>query len=220
MNNMNTNKRIYGYARVSTKHQILQRQIDSLVEYGVENQYIITEKESAKDFDRPEYQNLKTNILRAGDTLVIAELDRLGRNKEQIKQELDFLKENKIRVKILKIPTTLMDLPDGQDWVLDMINNILIEVLGAIAEEERKKLLTRQKEGYDAMPKNDKGKKISLKTGKVIGRPSAEFPDNWTSVYNDVKSKKISNVKAMEILNVKKTTFYKLIKIYELELGE
>ena len=122
----------YGYARVSSKEQHLDRQLDALVKFGVPERDIITDKASGKDFDRPGYIALKTRILREGDTLVIKDLDRLGRNKQQIKEELEFYKQTGIRVKILNLPTTLEN-----GWVLDMVNNILIEVLGTIAEQER-----------------------------------------------------------------------------------
>ena len=132
---------MYGYARVSTaQKQNEARQIEALIAYGVEEKYIKIDKASGKDFNRENYQLLKNEILRPGDTLVVKELDRLGRNKEQVKEELKYFKDNKIRVKILNIPTTLMDLPEGQEWVFDMVNNILIEVLGAIAEDERIKI--------------------------------------------------------------------------------
>ena len=143
---------IYGYARISDKKQNEARQIEALTKYGVEEKYIKIDKASGKNFNRENYLLLRDEILRAGDTLVVKELDRLGRNKEQIKEELDYFKNNKIRVKILNIPTTLIDLPEGQEWVFEMVNNILIEVLGAIAEEERIKIRQRQREGIDCMP--------------------------------------------------------------------
>ena len=105
---------------------------------------------------------LTYQILRSGDTLVIKELDRLSRNKSDIKNELEYFKSIGVRVKILDIPTTLTDFPDEQIWVMDMINAILIEVLGSIAENERNKIRSRQREGIEA----DKKKKIAL------GRPA------------------------------------------------
>ena len=116
----------FGYARVSTAHQREDRQIQRLLEYGVEERNIMIDKQSGKDFDRIGYISLKQNMLRSGDTLVITELDRLGRNKAMIKSELEWFKSEGIRVKILNVPTTLLDC-GGQDWVLDMVSNILIE---------------------------------------------------------------------------------------------
>lgn len=202
------------YCRVSTKDQNEDRQVRALNDYcnsngiEVEGRDIFIDKVSGKNFDRPKYQALK-QCLREGDTVIIKELDRLGRNKEGIKQELDYFKKNKIRIKILNIPTTLIDLPEGQEWVFDMINNILIEVLGAIAEEERNKIRQRQREGIDALKERNNGK------GK--GRPTIEYPNNFKQVYTEWKDKKITGVKAMEQLSLKKNTFYNLIKKYEEE---
>ena len=131
--------RIYGYARVSTREQNEDRQIEALTRFGVLEQNIIVDKASGKDTEREGYQYLKRQILRKGDTLVIKELDRLSRNKADIKRELEEFKAMGVRVKILDIPTTLTDFPPEQAWVLEMINAILIEVLGAIAENERNK---------------------------------------------------------------------------------
>lgn len=140
---------IYGYMRVSTKAQNLNRQEDALLEFGVEKDNIFADKESGKNFDREKYQEMKS-ILKRNDVLVIKELDRLGRNKEMIKEELRYFKDNGIRLKILNIPTTLIDIQQGQEWIIDMVNNILLEVMSSIAEEERKKIKERQAEGIAA----------------------------------------------------------------------
>ena len=83
-------------------------------------------------------------MLRRGDTLVIKSLDRLSRNKCDIKNELQFFKDNGIRLKVIDLPTTMMDLPEGQEWVFEMVNNILIEVLGTTAEQERASIRQRK----------------------------------------------------------------------------
>ena len=196
---------IYGYIRVSTKEQNIDRQVNSLIKYGVEPSNIKVDKQSGKDFNRENYQLLRNEILRAGDTLVVKELDRLGRNKDLLKEELEYFKKKGVRVKILNIPTTLMDIPAGQEWLIDMINNIIIEVLGAVAEEERKKIKTRQAEGIAAA--KDRGVRF--------GRPRATFPFLWADVYPKYKAKEITGVDAMKMLNLTKTTFYKLVKEYE-----
>lgn len=138
------------YARVSSKTQNEDRQILAFRSLGADDRDIIIDKESGKDMNRPGYLTLKNSMLRSGDTLVIKELDRLSRNKADIKNELIYFKKNNIRLKILDIPTTMMDISDEQSWILDMVNNILIEVLGSIAEEERKQIRKRQKEGLAA----------------------------------------------------------------------
>ncbi len=169
--------RIYGYARVSTREQNEDRQIEALTKFGVPEQNIIIDKASGKDAVREGYQYLKRQILRKGDTLVIKELDRLSRNKSDIKKELEELKAVGIRVKILDIPTTLTDFPPEQEWVMDMINAILIEVLGAIAENERKKIRARQREGIAA------AKKKNVR----FGRPPKSLPEGWQKIMSDVR---------------------------------
>ena len=142
--------KVFGYARVSTKEQNLDRQYIALKEQGIEERNIIVDKESGKDLDRKGYQLLKGGLLRRGDTLIIKSLDRLSRNKGDIKKELEYFKNEGIRLKVLDLPTTMMDLPEGQEWVFEMVNNILIEVLGTIAEQERGNIKQRQAEGIAA----------------------------------------------------------------------
>lgn len=125
-------KKTYGYARVSTREQHLDRQLKALMDAGVEERDIITDKVSGKDLEREGYQSLKNHFLRDGDTLIVKSLDRLSRRKIDIKKELEYFREHHIRIKILDIPTTMVELPDEQDWIFEMINNILIEVLASI----------------------------------------------------------------------------------------
>ena len=132
-------KKIYGYARVSTREQNLDRQIKALLERGVDERDIVTDKASGKSLEREGYQMLKSRMLRDGDVLVIKSLDRLSRNKTHIKQELEYFKNHHIRVMVIDLPTTLIELPEGQEWIFEMINNILIEVLASIAEQEKGK---------------------------------------------------------------------------------
>ena len=194
--------RIYYYARVSSKEQSLARQIEAFKNLGATDREIICDKESGKDFNRSGYQALKTAMLRSGDTLIVKSLDRLSRNKSDIKNELQYFKDNNIRLKVIDLPTTMMDLPEGQEWVFDMVNNILIEVLGTIAEQERQTIRKRQKEGIDA----------AKAKGKHLGRPKAVKPDNWDDVVSEWKNCKITARQAYTMLGVSKSLFYRLIK--------
>ena len=193
--------KLFGYARVSTKEQNLDRQIKALKEQGINDRDIIIDKESGKDLERKGYISLKDTILRAGDTLVIKSLDRLSRNKSDIKQELEYFKENNIRLKVIDLPTTMLDFQECQAWVMEMVNNILIEVLGTIAEQERETIRQRQAEGIQAA--QDKGVEL--------GRPNAKKPDNWDSVIKEWKNGNITATKAIELTGTKRTTFYKLL---------
>ena len=197
--------KIFYYARVSSKEQNLDRQIEAFKNLGADEREIICDKESGKNLERTGYQALKTTMLRSGDTLIVKSLDRLSRNKADIKNELQYFKDNNIRLKVIDLPTTMMDLPAGQEWVFEMVNNILIEVLGTIAEQERETIRKRQAEGIEAAKQN----------GKKLGRPALEFPANWEDVYTSWKAGEITAKTAMEKTNTKRTSFYKLVGMTE-----
>jgi DNA invertase Pin-like site-specific DNA recombinase len=197
--------RTYFYARVSSKEQNLDRQLAAFASLGASERDIITDKESGKDLNRSGYTALKTAMLRSGDTLVVKSLDRLSRNKADIKNELQYFKEHGIRLKVLDLPTTLIEYPEGQEWVLDMVNNILIEVLSSIAQQERVTIRQRQQEGIAA----------AKAKGKHLGRPGLVVPENWQEVYSAWKSGAITAKTAMEQTELKRTSFYKLVKEME-----
>ena len=205
-----------GYARVSTSEQNLDRQLQALSQY-VESDMIVTDKASGKNLNRPGYQSLKVGIgkLVEGDTLYIKSLDRLSRNKEDLKRELQYFKEKGIKVKILDMPTTMTDFPLEQAWIGDMITNIMIEVLSSIAQNEREITRQRQLEGLAAMLTDSSGKKISRRTGRPVGRPPITYPKKWESVYQDWQEKKITARQAMRLLNLKPNSFYKLVNQYQ-----
>lgn len=167
----------YFSARVSTKDQNLGRQLEEARKYAdIPEENIFCDKVSGRTFKRPEYDRMKS-LLKPGDEVYFKELDRIGRNKAKIKEELAWFKEHGVIVRILDVPTTLVEFPKGQEWVMDMVNNILIEVLGAIAEQEWEKTTKRREEGVAAMPVVD-GRKVSSKTGRGFGRPKIEVEAN------------------------------------------
>lgn len=209
------NRKIY-YARVSSKDQNLARQLELFKSMGATDEQIICDKKSGKDFNREGYQSLKSAMgLRSGDTLVIKELDRLGRNKDAIKEELEYWKSKGVRVMVCDIPTTMMELPENSQWVIDMVTNILIEVLSTIAEQERLKIEVRRDEGIASMPIGEDGKRHSLKTGRATGRPNTELPSEWEQYYTQWKAGEITARSMMNSLGLKKSTFYNLVKQYE-----
>lgn len=197
----------FGYIRVSTKEQNLDRQLEALKPYVTDEKYIYSDKASGKDMEREGFQNM-LKAMRAGDTLYIKSIDRLGRNKAQIKEYLELFKKNGIRVKILDMPTTMQDHPDGQEWVLDMVNSILIEVYTTLAQQERETLLQRQCEGIAA----------AKAKGKHLGRPKLEFPKDWVKYYGKWKSGIIKSSEFMTLVDMKKATFYKYLKEFEKSL--
>lgn len=203
---MKKQSREFGYARVSSQHQNTDRQIKALEEYGIPRQDIFVDKQSGKDFERHGYLLLKENILRKGDTLVVKELDRLGRNKAAVKEELEYFRSEGIRVKILDVPTTLVDCGE-QSWVMDMVSNILIEVMSSIAEEERVKNHQRQKEGIEA----------AKMRGVTFGRPKIQKPQGYEDVMQKVADGILRAEEAMQQLGLKRSSYYKLKKLYPVE---
>lgn len=197
--------RTYYYARVSSKDQNPDRQILEFKKLGAKSHDIFTDKESGKNTNREKYQSLKNAVLRRGDTLVIKSLDRLSRNKTDIHNELQYFKEHGIRLKVIDLPTTMIELPANQEWVFEMVNNILIEVLGTIAEQEREMIRKRQAEGIAAAKAN----------GKKLGRPALSVPKNWNEIYNEWKNGNITAKRAMELTDTKRTSFYKLVHLTE-----
>lgn len=194
--------KIMGYARVSSKEQKLDRQLIELKKY-VPAENIIMDKQSGKDLDRPGYQALKGPLgLRRGDTLYIKSLDRLSRNKEDIKKELEWFKQNGIRLMILDLPTSMIQVPPGQEWLIEMINNILIEVLASIAQQERETIRARQREGIDA----------ARLAGRHLGRPAIPVPENFHDVVAKWKNGEITAREAMQKTGLKRSSFYKLVK--------
>ncbi len=197
--------RAFGYARVSSKEQNLDRQLEALKKY-VPEESILIDKASGKDTDRPGYQALKGALgLREGDTLYITSLDRLSRSKQDIKAELQWFHEKHIRLKILDLPTSMVEVPEGQEWIIDMISNILVEVLSSIAEQERLTIRKRQREGIDA----------AKKKGKHLGRPITEMPAGFGEMYREWKAGRITARWAMKQLGLKSSTFYRLVRKYE-----
>lgn len=193
----------FGYMRVSTKEQNLDRQHKALLKY-VDDDFIYQDKASGKDMERVGFQTM-LKAIRTGDILYIKSIDRLGRNKVLIQQYLQYFKEKGVRVKIIDIPTTMQDVPQGQEWVLDMINNIIIEVYSSIAEQERTTIKQRQREGID----------IAKVKGKHLGRPSLELPSNWNKYYIQWKHGEIKTIEFMALVDMKKATFYKKLKEFE-----
>ena len=204
-----TNTKVFGYVRVSTKEQNLARQIDSLKKFVPDERDIYADKMSGKDLFRPAYQTLR-QMVRTGDTIYIHEMARLGRNKEDILQELKYFKENGVIVRILNIPTTLIDFSAWgdnklQQALMNMVNNILIEVLATMAEAEREDIHKRQREGIRA----------AKKRGAKFGRPVKDFPDTWSDDYSRWKQGKITAVSLYRRYGMGRSTFYRKVTEWE-----
>ena len=195
---------IYFYTRVSTKEQNLARQLEEAKSYKNVDE-VFCDKQSGKTYDRPEYERLKS-IVREGDEVIVKEMDRLGRNKAATKDKIKWFKDNGITLRILELPTTLIDF-NGQEWIADMINNMLIEVLTTIAEQEVKKIDKRRAEGIAAMPVVN-GKKISLKTGRAYGRQPIEISDDFEKFLKKQKDGELTVAECCKELNISRRTWY------------
>lgn len=202
----------YGYHRTSTREQHLDRGIREIEKFcrdnALELERIYTDQQTGKNFNRPRYTVLRDDILRRGDTLIITEVDRLGRNKKDTLGELRYYQEKGIRVMILEIPTTLQDLSRLDNgmarMVLETINNMLTELYAAMAEAEIQKKEKRQREGIEA-------KKLRGEWDDY-GRPRIQKPDNWNEIIRMWKDGEITAVEAMKRTGIKKGTFYRLAK--------
>ncbi len=195
---------IYAYIRVSTKEQNTDRQHEAIKEYAKANSLkykaIFEDKSSGKNFDRPQYQALKETV-KTGDTIIIKELDRLGRNYEEIKQELAEYSLKKVKVIILDLPQL-----NVEDTTLSsLLNNLVIELLSYIAQKEREKIHSRVMEGLQ----NAKEKGVRL------GRPERTLPKDFEKYYKKWKAGEITAVEFSKLLNISRATLYRYIKEYE-----
>ena len=197
----------YFAIRVSSKDQNFARQLAVASEYGIPAENVFCDKISGRKKERPEYDRMK-GMLERGDEVYFTELDRIGREKHLIKEELEWFKEQGVIVRVLNVPTTLVEFPKGQEWVLEMVNNVLIEVMGTIAEQEWMKIKQRREEGMAAMPVDENGRKVSSRTGRGFGRPSADVD----LVLLDGET----ILQACERLGISKATFYRKKRV----LGE
>lgn len=198
----------FGYIRVSSTEQNESRQIEELLKHNVLQHNIFIDKLSGKNFEREQYQKLKIKV-RCGDEIYFHELDRLGRNKQEIKQELLDFKKQGVMIRFLDIPTTLMNFNEFgelQKSIMEMVNTILIEVLSTQAETELIKIKKRQAEGIV----------IAKKQGKYTGRKAKELPKNFPKLYDRWKNNELSATEFCKILEYKsRSTLYLKIKQYE-----
>ena len=191
--------RIFGYGRVSSKDQNEARQLKAFKDFGIDDRDIYIDKKSGKDFDREQYQLLK-NILREDDLLVIQSIDRLGRNYEMIVNEWKDITKN-IKADIMVLDMPLLDTRQKKDLLGTFINDLILGLLSYVAQTEREKIKTRQRQGID----------IALSNGVKFGRPKVQRPDKYNEVIELWKNKKITAREAMKQLNLKPNTFYNMV---------
>lgn len=194
----------YGYARVSSKDQNLDRQLDQLKAIGIEPRNIFCDKASGKNFNRPSWNSL-IDQLQKGDLLVVVSLDRMGRNYTDIKEQWQHITHTiGADIKVLDMP--MLDTSQTAES-LDrrFIADLVLQILSYTAEKERKNIHARQEQGI----------KAAQERNVKFGRPAAQFPDGWEQTYTAWKDGQITATAAMDSLGMKRTTFYKLAKQYE-----
>lgn len=208
----------FGYVRCSSKEQNYQYQIDELKKHGINEALIFADKESGKNFKRKEYLRLK-EILGEGDELYITALDRFGRNAEEMEKEYRELQSKGVILRILDFAPSMMEVKQGDEMsqiMFKMMSEMMFKFMSYMAEMERKKIKKKQRQGIDSMPIDETtGKRISSKTGRAMGRPSRQFPEGWEQAYKEWKAGKVTAVATMEQLGLKRNTFYRLVKDYE-----
>lgn len=205
------------YHRTSTKDQHLDRGITEINKFCKDNNIslykakVYTDQQTGKNFDRPRYMMLKDEILEPNDCLIVTEMDRLGRDKKAILEELQYFRANSIRVMILEIPTTLQDLSKLNNtmaaMIMETINNMLIELYATMAQAEMEKKEKRQKEGIQA--KKDRGE------WDDYGRPRVMSLDVFSTHYKSVVQGKKKPFELMYELNMSKPTFYRYKREYD-----
>lgn len=202
----------YGYHRTSTKEQHLDRGIIEIQRFcesqNIKLTGIFTDKLTGKNFDRPRYTVLVEDVLREGGTLIITELDRLGRNKQEILKQLQSLKDKGVRVMVLELPTTLIDLSQMDNalarLMIETINNVLIEIYASLAQAEMEKKEKRQREGMEA-------KKLRGEWDEV-GRPRAIEQEKFNQEFIRVVQKEVTPTQLQRELGLTSSTYYRYRK--------
>ena len=208
--------RFYGYNRVSSKEQNLERGSKSIQDFCRENGYplekIYEDKQTGKDYFRPRYIVLKEDVLRSGDTLVIPEYDRLGRA-DQTKKELEYFKEKGVRIIFLDIPTTKIDITSFNDamaqMILAFINDMLISFYDLIARTELERKQKRQREGIEAMKAKGEWSRY--------GRPRCMSKEEFAKQYEQVLIGVIGTLELQRKLGLNKDTFFRYVREYKKE---
>ena len=200
------NGNVYGYARVSTKDQHIDRQVVALLQAGVEEKNIFVEYQSGKDFNRPVYQDLLQR-LQQGDTLVITSVDRLGRDYDDTLEQWGILiREKGISLVVLELP--LLNTDAQVDLIQRLIANLILEIQSYTAQVERENIRRRQRQGIDA----------AKARGVRFGRPRVEMPKNFPEVVESWRKREINSHTAAGLLGVSRNTFFRRVR--ELEKKE
>ncbi len=190
----------YAYIRVSTKGQKIDRQYEEIKKLNIDDKFIYIDKESGKDFERKNYKRLLKK-LKTNDLVIIKSIDRLGRNYDMIIEEWSKITK-KIGANIKVIDMPLLDTSNENDLIRKFTSDIVLQILSFVAENERINIKERQAEGI----------KIAKEKGIKFGRPKVNLPQNYIEIFYGYLCKDLSCEKALELLDVSRGTFFRLLK--------
>ena len=198
---------VYGYVRVSSTDQNEDRQLIALRGKGVDEKNIYMDKQSGKDFDRPQYKKLLRRM-KKGDLLYILSIDRLGRNYEEIQNQWRILtKEKGIDICVIDMP--LLDTRQGKDLMGTFIADLVLQILSFVAQSERENIRKRQEQGIAAA----KAKSVKF------GRPEKQVPENFGKLVSDWEQKKIPLSEVLKQCDMSEATFYRRLREYRIKQG-
>ena len=194
----------YGYIRVSTKEQNEGRQIDALRTYNIPDKQTFMDKQSGKNFDRPQYKKL-IKKLKPGDLLYVLSIDRLGRNYEEIQEQWRLLTKEKL-IDICVIDMPLLDTRRDKNLMGTFIADLVLQILSFVAQNERENIRKRQAEGIAA----------AKARGVKFGRPEKSLPDNFSELVKQWEKKQIPLGDILRQCNMSEATFYRRLREYRL----
>lgn len=197
-------EKIYGYIRVSSTDQNEDRQLDAMNGVGVSEGNIYLDKQSGKDFERPQYKKL-IKRLRSGDLLYILSIDRLGRNYEEIQKQWRLLTKE-LGVDICVIDMPLLDTRNGKDLMGTFIADLVLQILSFVAQSERENIKKRQAEGIAA----------AKARGVLFGRPAVAAPNDFLKIIKEWEKKQLSIDDVLKQCNMSESTFYRRLREYRL----
>ena len=193
-------KKIYGYVRVSSTDQNEDRQLLSLAEYKIPAENIYIDKQSGKNFDRPQYMKMVNNF-ESGDLLYVHSIDRLGRNYEEIQKQWRYLTKD-IGIDICVLDMPLLDTRSGKDLMGTFIADLVLQILSFVAQNERENIKKRQAEGIAA----------AKSKGVKFGRPQIPIPPNFSTMIILWEQKQLTLAELLASCNISEATFYRRLR--------
>ena len=198
---------VYGYVRVSSIDQNEDRQLIVMGENNVPSKNVYIDKQSGKDFERPQYKKL-VKKLKPGDLLYILSIDRLGRNYEDIQKQWRILTKD-IGIDICVIDMPLLDTRNGKDLMGTFIADLVLQILSFVAQSERENIKKRQAQGIAA----------AKAKGVKFGRPEKDIPDDFGRIIKEWEQKRLPFTEVLKLCNMSEATFYRKLREYRLLNG-